>query len=95
VHGRDVATCRPGVSVSLFPATVTFIDATVVDPAATFWDPLAGRYIVGPVTSRGFLQVAGRRPDFNANGFDDYLDILKGGTKDFNLDGVPDDFQVR
>lgn len=93
IKGRDFATCKPGISVSLFPATATLLSATVVDPKAKHWDPKTRRYIVGPVTSHAYLQIVGRHPDLNRNGVDDYIDILEGKARDGNRDGVPDDVQ--
>ena len=93
LQGRDTASCKPGINVDLFPATTTYLTATVVDPNAKHWDIKAEKYVTGPVTSHVFLQFAGRHPDLNKNGVDDYIDILNGRSKDSNKDGVPDEVQ--
>jgi hypothetical protein len=93
LKGPDVASCKPGINVSLFPATTTFIAVAVVDPSAKYWDTKAERYVTGPLTSRAFLQFVGRHPDLNKNGVDDYIDILTGRSKDSNRDGIPDEAQ--
>ena len=93
LKGRDVGSCKPGINVDLFPATTTFLTATIVDPSAKHWDAKAEQYVTGPVTSHVFLQFLGRHPDLNKNGQDDYIDILTGRSKDANRDGVPDKIQ--
>ncbi len=93
VKGRDFGSCKPGITVSLFPATTTLLTATVIDPKARHWDPKSRRYIVGPVTTHAYMQIAGTHPDLNKNGVDDYIDILTGKSKDENHNGVPDDVQ--
>jgi hypothetical protein len=95
LSGPDVRTCRPGINVDLFPSTSTFITTTIVDPNAKHWDARAQQYVVGPVTSHVFLQIAGRRPDLNKNRIDDYIDIATKRSKDANRDGVPDEIQRR
>ena len=95
LRGPDVANCRPGINVSLFPATTTYLSATVTDPNARHWDPKARRYVTGPVSSHVFLQFVGRHPDLNKNGIDDYVDILSKRSRDANRDGIPDEAQVR
>lgn len=92
---RDTRGCRQGYSLDMFPATSTLIIATVVDPAARHWDPARKAYVVGPMRSRVFYQVAGRHPDLNRNGIDDTIEILSGRAKDENHDGVIDEFQKR
>ncbi len=82
-----------GVNLDLFPATTLYITATVVDPNAKHWDPAAKVYVTGPLESHLFYQIAGRHPDLNRNGIDDYIDILQGKSKDKNGDGVPDEVQ--
>lgn len=93
LQGRDVVNCKPGINVDLFPATTTYLIATVTDPSAKHWDPKARRYIKGPVTSHAFLQFVGRHPDLNKNGVDDYIDIVTKRSIDKNSDGVPDEAQ--
>ncbi len=85
--------CEGGVGLDLFPSTMVYVTATVVDPAARHWDPASGQFVVGPVRSRLFYQFAGRHPDLNNNGVDDYLDIARGTSTDVNHDGVPDEAQ--
>lgn len=82
-----------GVNLDLFPSTTLYITATVVDPNAKHWDPASKTYITGPLESHLFYQIAGRHPDLNRNGIDDYIDILQGKSKDTNHDGVPDEVQ--
>jgi hypothetical protein len=90
----DVNRCpTAGVSLDLFPATTLYITATVVDPNAKHWDPAQSKFVVGPVESHLFYQIAGRHPDLNRNGIDDYIDIVQGHSKDTNGDGVPDEAQ--
>jgi hypothetical protein len=93
LEGPDTASCKPGINVDLFPATTAYITATVVDPNAKHWDIKEKKYVTGPVTSHVFLQFAGRHPDLNKNGVDDYIDILTQRSKDANKDGVPDEAQ--
>jgi len=49
--------------------------------------------VTGPLESHLFYQIAGRHPDLNRNGIDDFVDILNGKSKDTNKDGVPDEAQ--
>ncbi len=91
LRGPDTA-CKPGGrTVDLFPATTMFITATVIDPRGQVWDPKRRHMVEGPVSSHLFYQVAGRHPDLNSNGVDDYIDIHGGKSKDRNRTGVPDD----
>jgi hypothetical protein len=54
--------CRPGkVVTDLFPATTTYITATIVDQKGQRWDPKAKRLVIGPVETRIYYQLAGRR----------------------------------
>lgn len=90
----DVNECpEKGINIDLFPATTVYITATVVDPAAKHWDPAQKTFVVGPVESRLFVQIAGRHPDLNRNGIDDFIDITTGKSTDTNGDGVPDEVQ--
>ena len=82
-----------GVNIDLFPSTSLYITATVVDPNAKHWDPVQKMFITGPLESHLFYQIAGRHPDLNRNGVDDFIDILQGKSKDTNRDGVPDEVQ--
>ncbi len=45
------------------------------------------------VESHLYYQIAGRHPDLNRNGIDDFIDIAGGRSKDANGDGVPDEVQ--
>lgn len=83
--------CQDGTALSLFPATYTYVIATVVDPNANHWDPGTGDFVVGPLESKLFFQVAGIVPDMNGNGVDDLLDIRDGTSVDENGNGVPDE----
>ena len=90
VKSPDVNECpNAGFSLDLFPATMLYITATIVDPAALHWDVTTKKMIVGPVTSQVFYQLAGRHPDLNRNGVDDYIDIATGTSKDPDHTGVP------
>jgi len=61
--GRDTANCRTGRNTDRFPATTMYFTADVVDPNATYWDPKRQAYVIGPLSSRVYYQVAGRRLD--------------------------------
>jgi len=94
LNGPDARYCRPGTNVDLFPATTLYVTANVIDPNAKHWDPQRERYVTGPVTTRVFVQVAGRHPDLNRNEVDDSIDILKRTSVDENQDGVPDEARL-
>ena len=80
---RPVGYCRADrFLIDLFPATTMYITATVVDTGGQFWDPGKRRLVTGPVESRLFYQIAGRRPDLNRNGIDDLIDIQRGTSSD-------------
>jgi hypothetical protein len=88
----DVNNCpRKGFSLDLFPSTMIYVTATVVDPTAKHWDPVGKTFITGPLESRLFYQFAGRHPDLNRNGIDDYIDIATGTSHNESKNGVPDD----
>ncbi len=89
----DVIYCQDGTSLSLFPATYTYVTATVIEPNATYWDPSLSSFVTGPRETRLYFQASGIVPDFNANGIDDLLDIRTGASDDRNNDGVPDEAQ--
>jgi hypothetical protein len=90
----DVNNCpNAGFNLDLFPSTMVYVTATVVDPAAKHWDPATKTFVVGPVESNLFYQFAGQHPDLNRNGVDDYIDIATGGSKDTNKNGVPDEVE--
>jgi len=82
-----------GVNIDLFPSTSLYITATVIDPNAKHWDPVQKMFVTGPLESHLFYQIAGRHPDLNRNGVDDFIDIIQGKSKDTNRDGVPDEVQ--
>ncbi len=86
--------CQDGTALSLFPATYAYVIATVVEPNAKYWDPVAGAFVTGPLESKLFFQVAGIVPDFNKNGIDDLLDIRTGTSVDENGNGVPDEAET-
>ena len=88
--GRDTRGCRTGMTVSLFPATSVLVSATITDPAAKHWDKRRRAYVVGPLTTHVFMQIAGRHPDLDHNGVDDYIDIAMKKARDSNGDGVID-----
>jgi hypothetical protein len=91
----DVAKAGSGVSVDLFPATTVYVTATIVDPEAKYWDPEKKSYVTGPLESRLYYQMAGRHPDLNKNGIDDYVEIATGKVKDTKVRGVPDDVETK
>lgn len=90
IASPDVNECpNRGFSLDLFPSTMVYLMADVIDPAAKHWDPATHAFVVGPVTSKLFYQIAGRHPDLNRNGVDDYIDIATGTSKDKDRSGVP------
>ncbi len=91
LKGPDTRGCRTGYNVSLFPATSLLVTAVVTDPQAKHWDPRKRAYVVGPVSSTMFYQIAGRHPDLNGNGIDDLIDIASGKSRDENKNGVVDE----
>ena len=92
---NDVYCPAPGNVLSLFPATYTYVMATVTDPEARYWDKDARRYVDGPLSTRFFFQIAGTVPDANRNGIDDLVDIREGSSRDDNRNGVPDEAEFR
>lgn len=72
--GPDTTDCFPGTNIDLFPSTTMYFIGDSVDPVATYWDPVKKTYLRGPLTSRTYYQVTGRRLDTNKNGVDDVLD---------------------
>lgn len=91
----EVVYCPEGAALSLFPATYTYVMATVVDPKAKYWDPAQGRFVTGPLESHLYYQLAGIVPDLNHNGTDDLIDIRTGKSRDANGNGVPDEAEGR
>jgi hypothetical protein len=90
----DAARCGgTGFVASLFPSTTLLVTADVVTPNAKVWNPRRKRYVRRALKNRIWVQVGGRRPDFNRNGLDDAIDIDFGGAPDRDEDGVPDQAQ--
>jgi hypothetical protein len=89
----DTYGCKVGMVAALFPATTTFITAIVTDPSVKHWDREKKKYVVGPVRTQIFYQLAGRHPDLNKNGSDDFVEIASGRARDANKDGVIDTAQ--
>lgn len=76
--GPDTTDCFPGTNIDLFPSTTMYFIGESVDPQATYWDPTQKRYVRGPLSSRTYYQVTGRRLDTDKNGVDDYVDRQQG-----------------
>lgn len=91
----EVTYCLKGNALSLFPATYTYIMATVTQPNARHWDRAQNRFVDGPVQSKLFYQVAGIVPDLNNNGIDDLIDVRTGTSVDDNKNGVVDEAEPR
>jgi hypothetical protein len=89
-YGPDTRNCRVGMNVSLFPSTTFLVSAAVTDPSARHWDPRRRAYVTGPVTTHVFYQVAGRHPDLDRNGIDDFIDIANNQELDRDRNGVID-----
>ena len=66
--GPDTTNCQPGTNTDLFPATTAYFTADVIDPNATYWDPERKAYVTGPLASRVYYQMAGRRLDQRQSG---------------------------
>jgi hypothetical protein len=59
---QPVGHCQPAKpSTDPFPSTTTYITATIVDPQGPTLDPNSGQPVTGPVETRLFYQLAGRR----------------------------------
>ncbi len=91
---RVVYCPTPGTVLSLFPATYTYVSATVTEPKAHYWDKTQRQYVDGPLSTRIFFQVAGNVPDANRNGRDDLIDIREGTSQDRNGNGIPDEAEI-
>jgi len=89
----EMRDCRRGNALSLFPATYTYLIATVTDPNARHWDPKRLAFVTGPMRSILYYQLGGVVPDFNGNGIDDLIDIRTGTSRDEDRNGVPDEAQ--
>ena len=83
--------CRDGHILGLFPAARIYIEATLTDPDARYFDLELQEFVVGPLESRIFAQLSGVTPDLNDNGVDDAIDISTGTCKDQNQNGVCDE----
>jgi hypothetical protein len=91
----ELVYCPDGNALSLFPSTYIYVTATVVDPEATYWDPVQGEFIEGPLESKIFYQFSGFKPDLNNNGVDDLIDIRTGTSVDENDNGIPDEVEEK
>lgn len=87
----EVKYCRTGTDLSLFPATYSYLIATVVDPKAKVWNSKLKRFVTKPLEVKTFYQIAGFKPDFNRNDIDDLLDIRSKKSMDRNRNGIPDE----
>lgn len=77
----DTVDCRPGTNIDLFPSTTMYLIGDSVDPEATYWDPARRQYVRGPLASRTYYQVTGRRLDTDKNGVDDVIDRDRAKTR--------------
>ncbi|MCH7725443.1 MAG: IPTL-CTERM sorting domain-containing protein [Planctomycetes bacterium] len=93
-EGVDIEYCPEGTQVSLFPSARLYIEITVTDPDATFYNPDTQQMEQGPLDTLLFFQVPGQMPDCNRNGVDDGIEILNGTAQDINNNGVPDECEV-
>ena len=87
--------CRDGHMVGLFPAARIYLEATVTDPNATYFDRDLGHFVTGPLKQRIFAQLSGVTPDLNDNGVDDAIDISSGDCEDINRNGVCDEAEPK
>ena len=87
--------CRQGHVLGLFPSARIYIEATLTDPDARYFDRDLQRFVVGPLKSRIFAQLSGVTPDLNGNGVDDAIDISTGACADQNRNGVCDEVEPR
>ncbi len=83
--------CREGHVLGLFPSARIYIEATLTDPNAKYFDRDRQEFVVGPLESRIFAQLSGVTPDLNKNDVDDAIDISTGGCGDSNNNGVCDE----
>jgi len=93
MEGGEVVYCPNGTFLSLFPSTVVYVTATVVDPNARYYNRRTREYVNGPLESKVFYEFTGFMPDFNNNGVDDLIDIREGTAVDKNGNGVPDEVE--
>lgn len=87
----DLPYCDEGPVLGLFPSARVYVEATVTDPEAQYFDKDTGTMVTGPLSNRIFIQFAGKIPDLNGNGVDDAIDIDTGACTDVNGNGVCDD----
>lgn len=86
----DLNYCEDGPVLGLFPSARVYVEATVTDPDARYFDREAGTMVTGPLSHRIFIQFPGAKPDLNENGVDDAIDIDTGVCTDVNDNGVCD-----
>ncbi|MCV3274069.1 CARDB domain-containing protein [Roseobacter sinensis] len=82
--------CEEGPVLGLFPSARVYVEATITDPDATYYDRNTGTMVTGPLSNRIFIQFTGQIPDLNGNGVDDAIDIDTGACSDDNGNGVCD-----
>ncbi|MBJ3764267.1 hypothetical protein ILP92_16075 [Maribius pontilimi] len=87
----DLPYCDEGPVLGLFPSARVYVEATVTDPEAQYFDKATGTMVTGPVSNRIFIQFTGKVPDLNGNGVDDAIDIDTGVCSDDNGNGICDD----
>lgn len=87
----DLPYCEEGPVLGLFPSARVYVEATITDPNATYFDRNTGTMVTGPQSNRIFIQFTGKVPDLNGNGVDDAIDIDTGICSDDNANGVCDD----
>ena len=86
----DVPYCEEGPVLGLFPSARVYVEATITDPNARYFDRTTGTMVTGPLSHRIFIQFTGKIPDLNGNGVDDAIDIDTGICADDNNNGVCD-----
>lgn len=86
----DLPYCEEGPVLGLFPSARVYVEATVTDPNARYFDKETGTIVTGPLSNRIFIQFPGKIPDLNGNGVDDDIDIDTGTCSDDNGNGVCD-----
>ncbi|WP_299852502.1 CARDB domain-containing protein [uncultured Roseovarius sp.] len=82
--------CEEGPVLGLFPSARVYVEATITDPNARYFDRDTGTMVTGPLSNRIFIQFTGKVPDLNGNGVDDAIDIDTGICSDDNANGVCD-----
>ncbi|MBK7872621.1 MAG: hypothetical protein IPJ74_19040 [Saprospiraceae bacterium] len=91
VFNGKINYCFHGTLLSLFPSTMIYVTATIVEPNATYFDPNRNEFVTGDLRTYVQYQFSGIKPDFNNNGIDDLIDIKNGTSKDADGNGIPDD----